>query len=378
MKLAIIQKIFFSQKGEPTYKILGIAALMLSSITTWAQAPGVGTISFTSNRTGNFNIYLIDTNGENLQSLTNHPADEYDPTWSPDGRFLAYTSNRDGNLQIYVMDVLEKKHRRLTRHRNHDLHPVWSPDGQWIAFVSNREGNPDIYKMDTNGKSLHRLTNRGDNANPAWSPDSQWIAFGSNRDGDQYLYVMAADGKRLRRLERAPLLTKSTWSPDGKQIAFVTWDRVAKPNAKVKQKPIVIDPIRIEDPNDGIKKHPVFPDLEDPVGGERNIYVIDRDGENLRELIQDEFVKPARIFWTCCPAWSLDGDWITYSVSDERVARHSHIYLVNATGEKPTNPFQVTAHLSGNVRPTWVPELFFFVSPTVDTQKTLWGKLKRH
>ena len=377
MKLAIIQRISFSQKGKLAYKILGITALMLSSITTWAQAPGVGTISFTSERTGNLDIYLIGANGENLRNLTNHPANQWNPTWSPDGRFLAYTSDQDGNLQIYVMDVREKKHRRLTRHRAHDLHPAWSPDGQWIAFVSNRKGSPDIYKMDTNGKSLKRLTNRGDNANPAWSPDSQWIAFGSQRDGDQHLYVMTADGKRLRRLERAPLLTKSTWSPDGKQIAFVTWDRVAKPNVKEKHKRIRID----IHPKVG-KEHPVFMDLEDPVGGERNIYVIGTEGQNLRQLIQDDPVKPAprvkRISWTGNPAWSPDGDWITYSVSDERVSRHSHIYLVNATGERPTNPFQVTAHSSRNMSPTWVPELFFSVSPTVDTQKTLWGNLKHH
>ena len=356
------------------WAVLLLSLLLISTVCE--QSCSVGHISFASNRTENFDLYLINTNGENLRNLTNHPANQLDPTGSPDGRFLAYTSDQDGNLQIYVMDIREKKHRRLTRHRAHDLHPAWSPDGQWIAFVSNCKGSPDIYNMDTNGKSLKQLTNHGDNANPAWSPDSQWIAFGSNRDGEQHLYIMTADGKRLRRLESAPLLTKSTWSPDGKHIAFVTWDRVVKPNAQVRQKPIVIDPIRIEDPNGGIKKHPVFPDLEDPIGGERSIYVIDRNGENLRELIQGEPEK-ARIFWTCCPAWSPDGDWVTYSVSDERVSRHSHIYFINAIGERPTHPFQVTTHPSSNVSPTWVPALSFSVLPSAEKQTTVWGRLKQ-
>ena len=362
--------------------MLGVAVLLSGSLLVRnGQAAEIETISFASNRTGNFDIYLIDTNGENLRSLTNHPSNEYGPTWSPDGRFLAYTSNRDGNLQIYVMDLREKKHRRLTRHRNHDLHPAWSPDGKWIAFVSNRGGSPDIYKMDINGRNLHRLTNRGDNAHPAWSPDSQWIAFGSNRDGDQHLYVMTADGKRLRRLERAPLLTKSTWSPDGKQIAFVTWDRVVKPNVKEKHKRILIDAQKLEDPN-MIKKHPVFIDLEDPVGGKRNIYVIDIDGQNLRQLIQDDPVRPGlvekRISWTGYPAWSPNGDWIAYSASDERVSRHSHIYVINAAGAGRIESFQVTAHLSGNLSPTWVPSNFLSVAPSEKKKTTLWGTLKQH
>lgn len=363
------------------YVMLGVAVLLSGSLLARnGQAAEVGTISFISHRTGNFDIYLIDTNGENLQSLTNHPADEYDPTWSPDGRFLAYTSNRDGNLQIYVMDIREKKHRRLLRHRNHDLHPAWSPNGQWIAFVSNREGNPNIYKMDTNGKNLHRLTNRGDNANPVWSPDSQWIAFGSKRNGDQHLYLMTADGKRLRQLAKAPLLTQSTWSPDGKRIAFVTWDRVGKPNVKEKHERILVDVQKLEDPN-VIKKHPVFMDLEDPVGGQRNIYIINTDGQNLRQLIQDDPVKPApaekRISWTGYPSWSVDGDWIAYSAADERVSRHSHIYVISAAGAGRIESFQVTAHPSSNLNPTWVPETFFPVSPTQEKKITLWGRLKQ-
>ncbi|RKU32311.1 hypothetical protein C6499_03430, partial [Candidatus Poribacteria bacterium] len=79
-----------------------------------ANAVGSDRISFASTSKGNFDIYVMDINSENLSCLTNHPTDERDPTWSPDGRFLAYVSNRDGDFKIYIMDTRTGEHRRLT------------------------------------------------------------------------------------------------------------------------------------------------------------------------------------------------------------------------------------------------------------------------
>ena len=120
-------------------QILFFLALLFKSSLLIMNVWGSGKVSFTSDRTGNLDIYIIDINGKNLVNLTNHPSDDSSPTWSPDGRAFAYVSNRDGNPEIYVMlSMNTKESRRLTNHqRGSDVDPAWSPDGgQWIAFAS--------------------------------------------------------------------------------------------------------------------------------------------------------------------------------------------------------------------------------------------------
>ena len=53
-------------------------------------------IAFVSERDGNSEIYLMDANGNGLTNLTNNPANDHSPTWSPDGQQIAFVSNRNG------------------------------------------------------------------------------------------------------------------------------------------------------------------------------------------------------------------------------------------------------------------------------------------
>ncbi len=206
-----------------TYTVFGIALLLslfLFSINAWADTY----ISFSSNRTGNSDIYVMDIFGNNLRNLTNHPAYDGDVTWSPDGDSFAFVSNRDGHRDIYIMDVDGVETRRLTDHPEEATQPDWSPDGHWIVFTSDRASreNYDIYKINVNGRNLQRLTNnRAYDMSPVWSPDGKQIAFSSHRDGSWGIFVMNANGKHLRRVTQAEVGGISpSWSPDGKQIAY--------------------------------------------------------------------------------------------------------------------------------------------------------------
>jgi TolB protein len=101
----------------------------------------------------------MDADGKNPRRLTNHPADDFDPAWSPDDQKIAFVSNRDGNCEIYVMDSDGKNPRNLTNKPADDWGPEWSPDGKRIAFNSERDGNREIYVMDADGKDPRNLTN---------------------------------------------------------------------------------------------------------------------------------------------------------------------------------------------------------------------------
>ena len=73
-----------------------------------------GRIAFRSNRDGNYEIYVRNADGSGQTNLTNNPAGDFEPTWSPDGEKIAFRSNRDGNEEIYVMNADGSDLTRLT------------------------------------------------------------------------------------------------------------------------------------------------------------------------------------------------------------------------------------------------------------------------
>ena len=319
-----------------TYIMFGMTLLSVPFVFTvdlCVYASDAPYIAFSSKRSGNYDIYIMDIEGKNLQNLTNSPTHEFQPTFSPDGQRMAYVSSRhDGYLEIYVMNLSTKVSHRLTNHPKHDANPAWSPDGRWIAFDSNRTGRYHIYKIEPDGENLQQLTHEGwDNYNAAWSPDSQFIAFGSFRSG---IYVMDADGENPRRLPNQPRRGQlPSWSPDGKQIAFSDMTLEAK-------RDILLMP-------------------------DRNIYTVNVDGSDLRQRTR----HPAD---DLAPVWSPDGKSIVYySVWNEK----SDIYLIE--GGLGRHGGQLTRHPAEDKHPTWVPKGFFPVSPTMETQTTLWGRLKQ-
>jgi len=170
---------------------------------------------FTSRRDGNREIYAMNVDGSAQARLTHEPADDFHPNWSPDGTHISLTSQRDGNREVYRMVADGSDPVRLTTHEANDYQPDWSPLGDRIAFTSERDGNREIYIMNTDGSALVRLTsNRAEDFNPSWSPDGTRLAFASDRDGNRELYVMNPDGTGVTRITDDPADdSQPVWSP---------------------------------------------------------------------------------------------------------------------------------------------------------------------
>lgn len=83
-------------------------------------------------------IWIANENGSGVERLTDHKARDVYPRFSPDGQWIAFSSNRDGNYDVYVMPVAGGKPRQLTFHTGNDTVVGWSRDSRRIMFESTR------------------------------------------------------------------------------------------------------------------------------------------------------------------------------------------------------------------------------------------------
>lgn len=154
-------------------------------------------------------------------NLTNHPAEDYQPAWSPDGAQIAFASDRDGDFDIYVMNADGSGITQLTNHPTYDGQPSWSPDGSSIVFMCSRDGM-NICIMNTDGSGVVSIAdNRGLNSDPDWSPDGTEIAWIGPGPESLEVCVMEVDGANPRCITQNPRNDYAPrWSPDGTSIAY--------------------------------------------------------------------------------------------------------------------------------------------------------------
>jgi Tol biopolymer transport system component len=116
--------------------------------------------------------------------------------FSPDGRLIAFRSNRSGNNEIWLANSDGSNQTQLT-HFGGPLTgtPRWSPDGRWVAFDSRPEGQPDIFVVAATGGQPRRLTfETAEDVVPSWSRDGKWVYFASRRSGDWQVWKAPYEG----------------------------------------------------------------------------------------------------------------------------------------------------------------------------------------
>ena len=121
------------------------------------------------------------------------------PALSPDGRRVVFTSDRSGELEMWVADAGGTNPIQLTSMGFSPGYGRWSPDGKTIAFHSNPEGHGDIFVVPADGGKPRKLTDHpATDTFPCFSRDGQWIYFSSNRTGGHVDLEATRIGRRRR------------------------------------------------------------------------------------------------------------------------------------------------------------------------------------
>ncbi|MFT6136700.1 MAG: Tol biopolymer transport system component, partial [Cyclobacteriaceae bacterium] len=231
-------------------KKLNIFLLLIILTTTLAfSQTGNERIFFSSYRPQGWDIWIANSQTEEVDQVTTNEALEYNPVISPDGKWIVFTSERFGNPKILIKSLEEKGEARLLINHESSMQDqaVISPDNNWIVFTSTHEGQSDIYRLpfqpsDTlNLDAAINLTHdQGGDFRPSFSPDGSQIAFSSDRNhqiqahpnfvfamsrtGD--IFSMTIDGENLKRLTKNDHWDGSpTYSKDGKKIYFYSGPR---------------------------------------------------------------------------------------------------------------------------------------------------------
>jgi Tol biopolymer transport system component len=143
------------------------------------------------------------------------------PIESPDGRWLLFSSNRSGNLDLWKMSMESGAIRRITDDQADDWDPAFTRDGKHILWSSNRSGHFEIWTCAADGTGARQLSNDGfDAENPTATPDG-WVIYNSANPAHSGIWKMRADGTEAKRLVPGVWSTPDV-SPDGAYMAFRT------------------------------------------------------------------------------------------------------------------------------------------------------------
>jgi Tol biopolymer transport system component/DNA-binding winged helix-turn-helix (wHTH) protein len=185
-----------------------------------------------------FSLYVKIVGTEESLRLTKLGSSiDFNPVWSPDGRYIAFCRILKGQTGIYIIPALGGTERRVreTLWEEHEFYEVfwydgrlsWSPDGKLIAFsdrASRDEPASSLFLLSLDSQEVRRLTppqhSRGD-FNPQFSPDGQTLAFNRGSQGISSIFTVPVSGGEEHRLISGATFNEGlSWTPDGRNIVF--------------------------------------------------------------------------------------------------------------------------------------------------------------
>ncbi len=197
-----------------------------------AYSPDGRTIVFSSNRSGNIDLWLCDRQSGELRQLTDDAASDWDPAFSADGQSLLWSSDRSGAMEIWMSAADGSGARRVTDDGRDAENPTLTPDGQWIVYASGNLDKLGIWKIRPEGRDAV-LLQPGPYLLPEISPDGRLLLAVTTRDLGYQINVMRVDDGSLlpfaiainpRERKQDLVLGRCRWTPDGHGVVYIGQD----------------------------------------------------------------------------------------------------------------------------------------------------------
>jgi Tol biopolymer transport system component len=180
---------------------------------------------------GNIDIWLVETATGRVTRFTSDPADDVQPTWSPDGRRIAFASSRKGwDLYIKSVDGALGTEEPVFETKTDELVPDWSPDNHFLIFRAHPAGAviSDIWAVSLAGARtpFPVVKTEFDERNATFSPDGRWIAYQSNESGKYEIYIRRFPGTGGQSQFKVSTNggAQPRWRSDGKELYYLALD----------------------------------------------------------------------------------------------------------------------------------------------------------
>ena len=166
---------------------------------TPAYSPDGRKIAFTSTRSGVEEIWVADSDGSHAVQVTSmgsgHTAN---PRWSLDGRTIVFNSWHPRS-DLYLLDVGSGSVKQLSADPADEVEPSWSRDGKWIYCASNRTGRLEVYRLPAGGGPLTGLTHNG-GGHAEESADQKWVYYAKDTNFPTAIWRVPVDGGEEERV----------------------------------------------------------------------------------------------------------------------------------------------------------------------------------
>jgi dipeptidyl aminopeptidase/acylaminoacyl peptidase len=201
-----------------------------------AWSPDGKTVVFVSNITGRNNLWLVPAEGGWPTQLTVSDQRQSQPTWSPEGKWIAYQSDYDGDEQWDIFLVSPKTGQVVNVTKTREVseeNPVWSADGRYLAYLV-KPKTSSVYEIDifdTVLRDVKHITSNTPadklNTNPIWSNDGKFIAYTQEDAKGTNSNIFVADVKTATSTLATPhegekLYAANDFSPDGKTLLITS------------------------------------------------------------------------------------------------------------------------------------------------------------
>ena len=168
-------------------------------------------------------IFTAPVDEGDLRQITDGPARDKEPVYSPDGKFIAFVSDRSGREEVYLASADGGgEPQKITDHDSLKFAMAWSPNSKELAFTAS---DSKLRKYNTESKQTVELSSSryGNIGFPVWSPDGKWLAYAKSdhtRTNDVYL-IPSAGGEEKKVTFDSYTDVNPQFSPDGRKLYFV-------------------------------------------------------------------------------------------------------------------------------------------------------------